>query len=97
MAAEFKMRAPLIPNGCPIAIAPPLMFILSSVSLRPHALVHAKLWAAKASFSSIISMSLKVRPALFSALFEDSTGPIPIIRGSTPIAALDTILANGSR
>ena len=44
-----------------------------------------------------MSMSSKVRPALFNAFCEALTGPIPIIRGSTPATADDTILAFGVR
>ena len=57
--------------------------------------MHANACAAKASLSSIISISFIVKPALANALFEASTGPIPMILGSTPTTAELTILANG--
>ena len=40
-------------------------------------------------------MSLRESPALFNAFSEAFTGPIPIILGSTPAMAEETILANG--
>ena len=40
-------------------------------------------------------MSLSVRPALASAFWVAPTGPIPIIRGSTPTTAELTIRALG--
>ena len=54
-AAEYAILAPVTPNGCPIAIEPPFGFNLGSLSANPHARVHAKAWAAKASLSSITS------------------------------------------
>ena len=42
---------------------------------------------AKASFNSIKSKSLCFKPTCFKAFGIALTGPIPIIRGSTPAAA----------
>ena len=43
------------------------------------------------------STSSIVIPALSSALFEESTGPIPITWGGTPTTAVETISANPLR
>ena len=89
------MRPPVTPSGWPNAMAPPFGLIRSSLSAKPSSRVQAKTCAAKASFSSMISISSNVRPALASAFFDASTGPIPIIRGSTPATAELTTRAKG--
>ena len=61
----------------------------------PKTLVQAKDCAAKASLISIISISFNVNPAFFKAFCVAVTGPIPMIRGSTPTIAEATILAFG--
>src|SRR4029077_2763180 len=53
-------RAPLIPSGCPIAIAPPFTFTL--LSSRPSSRTTASDCDAKASFSSTRSSSSTPRP-----------------------------------
>ena len=47
----------------------------------------ASAWQAKASFSSMRSMSASVRPACLSAFGIASTGPMPMISGGTPATA----------
>ena len=54
-------RAPDMPSGWPRAMAPPFGFTLASSAASPRRST-ARPWAAKASFSSITSMSLIVRP-----------------------------------
>ena len=43
IAAVCNNLAPVIPNGCPMAIAPPFGLILGSLSSKFMALVQAKL------------------------------------------------------
>src|SRR3984893_17871444 len=74
-------------------MAPPLSLSLSGS--RPSCLPTATACAAKASLASTRSRSLTVQPAFFKAACEAVTGPIPMIAGSTPVVAHDTILANG--
>ena len=97
LAAESKMRAPVMPNGWPKAIAPPLGLMRGSSSGRFQLRMQARLWAANASFSSITSRSSHPSQALAKAFFEASTGPMPMMRGGTPTTAEETILAKGSR
>src|SRR5215831_19912578 len=52
-------------------------------------------WDANASFNSTRSMSEIFKPALCNALFVAGTGPIPMIEGSTPATAIETIFAVG--
>src|SRR3989442_917943 len=54
-------------------------------------------WIANASFSSISPRSSTSRPARRRALRVAGTGPRPIVRGSTPAAAEDTIRTSGRR
>ena len=54
-------RAPEQPSGWPRAIAPPLT--LSFSSSMPSSRAQARTWEAKASLSSIRSISSSVRPA----------------------------------
>ena len=42
-------------------------------------------------------MSFISRPARFSAFFVAGTGPYPMIAGSQPATAIDTIFARGLR
>ena len=84
-----------MPRGWPKAMAPPCGLMRGSSSANPSDRVQAKLWAAKASLSSMWSMSSRVSPALVRACREASTGPMPMMRGSTPTTALVTISANG--
>src|SRR5258705_11246975 len=78
-------------------IAPLFGLILGSLSAIPHDRVQANDCAAKASLSSIMSISFQVSPAFFKARLAASTGPIPIIRGSTPTAPEETMRAIGLR
>ena len=89
------IRAPLAPSGCPMAIEPPrtLTFSGSSFSIRMQAMA----CEAKASFSSIRSMSASFMPARLSAFFVAGTGPVPITAGSTPTTAVATTRTSGFR
>src|SRR5438445_815082 len=51
------MRAPVIPNGWPSAIAPPWGLSLSLNGSTPMPLAEGMTWAAKASLISTMSMS----------------------------------------
>ena len=86
-------RAPEAPIGWPSAIAPPFTLTLS-VS-QPRSLLTAQAWAANASLASIRSRSSADQPARSSALREAGIGPVPMIDGSTPACAQDTIRASG--
>ncbi|MNP20096.1 hypothetical protein D3C76_1126570 [compost metagenome] len=71
-------------------MAPPLGLTRGSVSLRPSSRNTARPCAAKASLSSITSMSARLRLATSSTLRVAGTGPMPMIRGSTPAVAMAT-------
>src|SRR5215210_319946 len=66
-----------------------------SQAVKPHSLVQASTWAAKASLSSMRSMSVRVSSAMSSAFATAGTGPIPIVRGATPPTPQETSLASG--
>ena len=55
----------------------------------------AQAWAANASLASIRSRSLTVQPAFSSAFLEAGIGPVPMIEGSTPACAQETMRASG--
>ena len=76
-------------------MAPPLTLtlLMSKCSSRATAMD----WAAKASLASIRSMSSMVTPAFFMALREATTGPTPMILGSTPPWPQPISLAMGFR
>ena len=80
-----------------MAIAPPFGFTRGSSSAIPSSRRQASDWAANASFSSRRSIWSSDRPARASTLLVAGTGPIPMIRGSTPAAALATTRARGAR
>src|SRR5579883_1998364 len=71
--------------GCPSAIAPP--FTLSLSLSKPSSLPTATDCAAKASLASTRSISAIFSPPFSSASFVAGTGPIPMMRGSTPAEA----------
>src|SRR4029079_8445090 len=81
------------PIGWPVAIAPPLTLTLS-VS-QPSSLLTAQACAANASLASIRSRSAAFQPAFCSAARDAGIGPVPMIAGSTPACAQDTMRANG--
>src|SRR3954451_9335649 len=62
-SSVVMIRAPVIPNGCPRAIAPPNGLSLSSSI--PSSSLHGTIWAANASLISTMSMSSIVIPASF--------------------------------
>ena len=74
-------------------MAPPLTLVRSSS--RPSWRTTATTWAANASFSSTRAISSSERPALRSALGTASTGPMPMIAGSTPAVAKLTSRPSG--
>src|SRR5271169_5358268 len=76
-----------------MAIAPPLTLTLE-VS-QPRSLLTAQACAANASLASIRSRSPMLQPAFFSAAREAGIGPVPMILGSTPACAQDTMRASG--
>ena len=74
--------APVAPSGWPSAIAPPIGLTLAGS--RPSVSMTASDWAAKASLSSIQSMSWCLRPAWRRAAGIASIGPMPMMCGGTP-------------
>ena len=89
------MRAPVMPNGWPSAIAPPLTLSLSSSMPRSRA--DGTTCAANASLISTRSMSSMVMPASFSAFLVASTGPSPMISGDSPETPVEITRASGVR
>ena len=80
-------------SGGRCAIAPPLTLTLP-VS-QPRSLLTAQACAANASLASIRSRSSTFQPAFLSAAREAGIGPVPMIAGSTPACAHDTMRASG--
>ena len=87
------MRVPVQPIGCPSAIAPPLTFSFSSGIGSSRST--ASTCGANASFSSTRSKSAKVRPVRSNSLRIAGTGPMPMMRGSTPAEAHPMMRASG--
>src|SRR5258707_1258468 len=88
-------RAPEAPSGWPMAIAPPFGLTRESSASILSSLRQPRTCVAKASLSSMTSISLRARPARSSAFCEAGTGPSPITRGSTPATAAETMRAIG--
>src|SRR6059058_3654080 len=88
-----RMRVPDAPIGCPSAIAPPLT--LTRSGSQPRSLLTAQACAANASLASTRSRSLANQPAFLRAKREAGIGPVPIIAGSTPAVAQETMRASG--
>src|SRR5258706_3828689 len=86
-------RQPEEPSGWPSAMAPPCGFSL--FSSMPSSRTTASDCAAKASLSSITSMSASCRLARASARRTASTGPMPMISGATPVTAMASTRARG--
>src|ERR1041385_2591447 len=86
-----------MPSGCPSAMAPPLGFTRGSSSARPSRRGQASAWAANASLSSMTLISSSRSRARARAFPVAGTGPIPMMRGSTPAAATATTRALGVR
>src|SRR3989442_3747814 len=86
-------RPPEAPMGWPSAIAPPLT--LTFEVSQPRSLLTAQAWAANASFASMRSRSPTFQPAFLSAARDAGIGPVPMIEGSTPAWAQDTMHASG--
>ena len=71
------MRAPVAPTGCPSEMPDPLTLTRSkSLAPKPHSRVQASTCAAKASFSSMRSMSASVRSAAAREKFADEIVPV---------------------
>src|SRR5262250_475164 len=89
------IRVPVQPMGCPSAIDPPFTFsrARSKCSSRSQAMT----CAAKASFNSTRSKSATLRPCFSSSLCMAGTGPMPMVRGSTPADVTATMRASGFR
>ena len=87
------MRAPVIPNGWPSAIAPP--WGLSFSSGMSHSSMIGITWAAKASLSSTVSTSPMSMPARSSTLRMAPIGATPMYSGSMAAVAAVTIRARG--
>ena len=81
---------PVLPRGCPIAMAPPLGLSFSFGT--PIASIVMVAYEAKASLISKTSISLISKPAFLRAAGIATAGPIPIISGGTPATAYETIL-----
>mmetsp|Transcript_56123 Transcript_56123/g.154680 ORF Transcript_56123/g.154680 Transcript_56123/m.154680 type:complete len:275 (+) Transcript_56123:417-1241(+) len=75
-------REPVMPNGWPIEMEPPLTFIFSGSMPRRRWFSSAT--TAKASLSSQRSMSSTVRPWRESRRGTATAGPMPISSGSHP-------------
>ncbi len=89
------IRAPVMPNGCPTAMAPPWTFRRSGST--PSCRAEGSTCAAKASLTSTRSMSSMPSPARARACRLASTGPRPITSGESPLTPVDTIRASGAR
>ena len=87
------IRAPVMPNGCPRAIAPPCVFIFSSG--MSHSAMIGITWAANASLSSTTSTSLMVFPPRSSTFLIAPIGATPMYSGSLPCVAAMPIRARG--
>ena len=88
-----RILAPVMPKGCPKAMAPPLTFSLASsmFNLRADGIT----CAAKASLISTKSTSEMLMPARFMACSLAATGPMPMISGLSALTPVDTIRAKG--
>ena len=95
-ASVASIRPPVAPTGCPSEIPDPCTFVRSrSAAANFHSRITASAWAAKASLSSIRSMSDSFSPALPSAASVAGTGPIPMMLGATPADPQETSRTNG--
>src|SRR5438445_439610 len=81
------------PIAVPIAPAPPFTFVISGG--KPSSRITTRDWIANASFNSISPRSSTFNPARARALRVAGIGPRPIVRGSTPAAADETMRAIG--
>src|SRR6202043_1683064 len=106
------MRLPLQPTGWPRLIAPPSTLSLAwsigpAAPSRPkisrqnwasfQAARHPSTWVAKASFNSQVSISRSDNLLRFKSSVADSTGPRPMIEGSSADHWLSTMTALGVR
>ncbi len=95
LSSVVMMRAPVIPNGWPSAIAPPNG--LSFSGSIPHSCMQGTTWAANASLSSTTSMSPIVMPACSRTAATAGIGPRPMISGRMAATEEATIRARGFR
>src|SRR3954453_13917998 len=84
-SSVVMMRAPVMPNGWPRAIAPPCGFSFSRGI--PHSSMIGITCAANASFSSTTSTSSMALPARPSTFLIAPIGATPMISGSSPLLA----------
>ena len=90
-----RIIVPVAPNGCPIAMAPPLTLILScGMSSR---CMNNMTTEANASLSSNRSMSSVVMPQRLKTFSADGAGPVSMMVGSVPIDENPLIFARGAR
>src|SRR5207245_1902006 len=95
LSRVHRMRAPVMPNGWPSAIAPPCGFSFSLKGSTPMPRADGMTWAAKASLISTMSTSSMLIPARLSACFEASIGPRPMNSGSSADRPVATTRASG--
>ncbi|MNR11030.1 hypothetical protein D3C85_1273110 [compost metagenome] len=96
-SAVSTNRTPLMPNGCPSAMAPPFGLTCAASSASPNSRNTANPWLAKASLSSITSKSLTATPRRSTSLRTAGTGPMPMTRGATPALAMPRTFARAVR
>src|SRR5437764_1117016 len=96
LISVVMMRAPVMPKGWPRAMAPPLGLSWSSM-LIPSSSQTGRTWAANASLSSTMSMSVIFMPDWASTLRTASIGPTPMISGARPVTALAMMRTLGFR
>ena len=89
------IRAPVMPNGWPSAIAPPCVFSFSSG--MSHSSMIGITCAANASFSSTAPMSVIFIPVRSSTFLIAPIGATPMYSGSLPQVAAERIRARGVR
>ncbi len=76
-------------------MAPPCGLIRGSSSCKAEERVQARDLGCKGFVELDVVHLLQVSPDRCSAFLEASTGPMPMMRGSTPTTALETIRARG--
>ena len=76
-----------------VAIAPPFGLTWLASSGSPNARSTASACAAKASFTSITSTSSMCQPSRASSFWLADTGPMPMMRGASPVTTAPTTRA----
>ena len=93
VAKLCTILAPLAPIGCPIATAPPWMFIFSKGTFSSLDIAIGT--TEKASLNSKHSMSLASNPAFLSAFYEAKNGLLQKSTDSISESAYAIIFASG--